>query len=313
MYRSWDRDWGFCVTKRFYDGLLPGEYEVSINTDESEGTLKILECTHPGDLAETIVFAAHLDHPGMANDDLAGCAVGVELLRRLRQKRTKYTYKLVLHQEVIGAEYYLGGMEAGVRDEILEGLFLEMLGTSTQLALQASRGESTGIESALAATIADKNMSHRQGAYASIVVNGEYVWDAYGIPMASLSRYPYPQYHTSLDNASIVSHRALVEVLEIILEAIDRLESWPILLKRFSGSICVSNPRYDLYVDPGQPAFGGFDEDVTVKKLRDLMDLIPSLHRPLNVCVLADKTGLDEVTILGYLQKWAEKGLIELR
>jgi aminopeptidase-like protein len=42
-YRSWERDWGFCVPKRFYDTLLPGEYEVSIQTEESEGILKVLE------------------------------------------------------------------------------------------------------------------------------------------------------------------------------------------------------------------------------------------------------------------------------
>ncbi len=211
MYRSWDRDWGFCVTKRFYDSLEPGEYEVVIETRESEGSLKLLEYAHPGELEESIVVAAHLDHPGMANDDLAGCAVGVELFRRLRGRKTKYSYKLFLHQEVIGSEYYLGKMEDGERERILESLFLEMLGTRTQLALQFSREGGTSVEKAVADAMREMGISHRTGPFGTIIAVGDYVWESYGIPMATLSRYPYPEYHCDRDNFALMSEESLEE------------------------------------------------------------------------------------------------------
>src|SRR5262245_7202333 len=108
FYRPWERDWGFCVPQTFYDHLQPGSYEVDIVTKESQGYLKVAEHTHAGEHPETFVFVAHLDHPGMANDDLAGVAVGVELFRRLAEKKTKFTYRLILVQEIIGSVYYLG-------------------------------------------------------------------------------------------------------------------------------------------------------------------------------------------------------------
>ena len=88
--------------------------------------------SHPGLLPHTIALCANLDHPGVANDGLAGVAVGVETLRRLEERKTKYTYKLVLAAGIIGTEYYLGGLPRTERDDILECLCLWMLGSRTE-------------------------------------------------------------------------------------------------------------------------------------------------------------------------------------
>ncbi len=115
QFRSWDRDWGFCVPKDLYDRLEPGEYDVRILTREAPGVLKVLVGTHPGSLPHTVVLYANLDHPGVANDGLAGVAVGFEVLRRLQTHPTKYTYKLVIGPGIIGTEYYLGKLESEER------------------------------------------------------------------------------------------------------------------------------------------------------------------------------------------------------
>ena len=313
MYRPWERDWGFCVPRKFYDSLELGEYEVVIDTRESDGVLKLLEFTHPGKLDEAIVIAAHLDHPGMANDDLAGCVVGVELFRRLQSRKTKYTYKLFLHQEVIGSEYYLGKMSDADRGRILESLFLEMLGTRTRLALQFSRDGAATIERALAAAANEMALSHHSGPSGSIIAVGDYVWESYGIPMAVLSRYPYPEYHCDRDNFAIMCGESLEEAVELLLKAIEKIETTSLVFKKFRGNICASNPKYGLYVDPGQAAFGGFSEDKTIKGLRALMDLIPAINRPITLRQLAEKAGLSEEAAAPYLNKWMEKGLIDIR
>ena len=310
-YRSWERDWGFCVPKTFYDKLEPGEYEVVLETHESDGALKILESVHRGTLGLSIVFAAHLDHPGMANDGLSGCAVGVELMRRLKRRKTKFSYRLVLHQEIIGAEYYLAGMRRATK-QACEGIFLEMLGTPTQLALQASRDKVSNIEYAVEQAMTEMGIDFRTGPFGSIVVNGDYIWETHGISLASISRFPYPEYHTDRDNVKIIRDEAMNEALEVLLKAVDILETSPIVIKRFEGNVCVSNPRYNLYVDPGQAAFGGFVEDEAVKKLRSLMDIIPMLHRPVSVRRLAELVQMPEDVVSEYLRKWADKGLVEI-
>src|SRR5579863_660091 len=91
QFRSWKRDWGFCVPKRFYDQLTPGDYRVLIRTAESQGEMKILEYTHSGSLDSTIVLAGNLDHAGVANDGLSGCMVGLEVMRRLQGRSTKFS------------------------------------------------------------------------------------------------------------------------------------------------------------------------------------------------------------------------------
>ncbi len=312
QYRSWDRDWGFCVPKRLYDALEPGEYEVVIRTDEAAGSLKLLEYTHPGKLPHTVVLMSHLDHPGMANDGVSGCAVGVEVMRRLRGRKTKYSYSLFLHQEVIGSEYYLGKMEPKRRELMLEGLFLEMLGSQTELGLQNAPGTETNIETALAAALERSELPHRRGEYGDVVVNGEYIWHTYGIPVASLSRFPYPEYHSDHDDADIISAERLEEAVELVMQAIEELESSPVVVKQFSGNICTSNPKYDLYVDPGRVELGTEVKDEEVLKLRRLMELIPQLHRPVSVRRLARELELGEDPVLQYLRKWRDNDLVTL-
>jgi aminopeptidase-like protein len=312
LFRSWNRDWGFCVPKNFYDGLQEGEYEVVIETEENEGVLKILEYTYRGEIDDCIVVYANLDHPGVANDGLAGSVVGIELLRRLAEKKTKYTYKLVLAQGIMGSEYYLGKGNREERGKILECVCLWMLGSRTRLALQESRGARSNIEHAMTRIMDDSGIPYRHGEFESIIINDEYLWEAYDIPTCSLSRIPYPEYHSSRDNISIMSEECLEEAVKILEEAVKVMEATSLVYKKFEGNICLSNPRYDLYVDPGQVSFDDHPSEER-KKLRLLMDLIPTLQRPVSVRRLSDTVGLDEQIVIDYLAKWAEKGLIDIK
>ena len=312
QFRSWDRDWGFCVPKDLFDALEPGEYEVRIVTREEPGVLKVLEGIHRGSLPYTIALCANLDHPGVANDGLAGVAVGIEILRRLQGRQTKYTYKLVLAPGIIGTEYYLGKLPAGERQQILECLCLWMLGSRTGLALQESRDSRSNIEQAMARIMDNQGISYRRGEFESIIINDEYLWEAFGIPTCSLSRVPYPEYHSSRDNFSIMSAESLDEAVAVVLGAIEDVESTPLVEKRFQGTICLSNPRYDLYVDPGQISFGEHISEEQ-RRLRMLQDYLPSLRAPTTMRHLARQVGLDETVVLQYLRRWVDKGLIEFR
>jgi aminopeptidase-like protein len=311
QFRSWERDWGFCVPRRVFDQLSPGEYDVVVRTRESAGVLKILEYKHRGALDTTIVLGANLDHAGVANDGLSGCAVGLEVMRRLRGRATRFTYALVLSPGIIGSEFYLAGLSQVERDLLLEGVFLEMLGSATPLALQESRHSMVSLSRALRSSLERAAHDHRIGPFQSMLVNDEYIWENYGIPMLSLSRFPYPEYHSSLDTVERIRERSLDEAVDLLMEAIDRVESAPLLVRRFTGNICLSNPRFDLYVDAGQVALGDSPSE-SRDRMRRLMDLIPALQRPVSVDSLADTMGLPLEETLTYLRKWEEKGLVDL-
>jgi aminopeptidase-like protein len=311
FFRSWSRDWGFCLPKRIFDSLAQGSYDVLIRTNESPGELKILEYKHIGLLDHTIVLGGNLDHAGVANDGLAGCVVGLEVLRRLQGRKTKFTYSLVLSPGIIGSEYYLAQLTKSERSQILEGIFLEMLGSETKLAVQDSRKELVSIGHALKGSLDKLGLPYRTGPFESIIVNDEYIWENYGIPMLSFSRFPYPEYHSSRDNVGIIKESSLNQAVEALAGAVDALEASPMVFKRFKGNICLSNPQYNLYVDYGQVALGDNLSEQRRRK-RCLMDLVPALDRPISSKAVAHHVGLAEEETLDYLEQWAAKGLIDL-
>jgi aminopeptidase-like protein len=311
QFRPWARDWGFCVPRRLFESLEEGPYDVVLETREKPGEMKILEFTHKGITGWTVVFGSNLDHPGVSNDGLAGCVAGIEILRRLQGRKTKLSYRLVLSPGIIGSEYYLGKMEGGEREKILEGVFLEMLGSKTELAFQQSKDGLSNIERCVLNKIRGETLPCRVGPFRSIIINDEYLWEAYGIPMPSLSRFPYPEYHSSMDTPSIISEESLEEAVALLLAAVEDLESTPFVEKQFEGTICLSNPRYDLYMDYGQIAFGE-RPDEHLKKMRLLMDLVPTLSRLTSIDYVSETLGLPAGVVREYLSRWVAKGLLNI-
>jgi aminopeptidase-like protein len=282
-----------------------------IRTDESPGEMKILEFVHQGRLPYTIALSGNLDHAGVANDGLAGCVVGLEVMRRLADRQTRLSYSLVLSPGIIGSELYLSGLESQMRERILECIFLEMLGSDTPLAVQEARHPLATVSHALKSSLDGLGVGYRTGPFESIIVNDEYVWENYGIPTVSFSRFPYPQYHSSKDSIEIMREESLEEAVTALMGAIDIIESSPLVIKKFSGNICLSNPRYNLYVDYGQIALGDSLSEQK-RKMRHLMDFIPAIDRPISIRALSDHMGLPELGVRDYVQRWVEKGLLDL-
>lgn len=307
-YRPWDRDWGFCVTQHFYDALQEGMYDIEILTKESEGYLRVAEVVKKGKTPYGFAFVAHLDHAGMANDDLAGVAVGVDLINRLSKRETKFTYRLILVQEIIGSFFYL---KYHHDPHVIESCFLEMLGSATPLALQASHQGKSHLEHAIEKVLIKKRIAHRTGKFREIICNDEVVWESMGIPMASLSRFPYAQYHSDKDNPSIISDAALEESISVLEQTIDTLDKSVLVCKHFMGVVGLSNPDYGLYVDPGQPAFNIF-ADANQQKLRQLMDLMPLIPPHIFAEQLSEQLGLPVQDVIAYLKQWQDKQLLAL-
>lgn len=257
------------------------------------------------------MLGANLDHPGVANDGLSGVAVGLAVMEALAARPRRFSYRLVLAPGIMGTEYYLGRLPPAERGHLFEGLMLEMLGSPTPLNLQHSRGAGSNLEQALSEALSRGDHDYREGGFESLLLNDEYLWEAYGIPMASLSRYPYPEYHTDADNLGLMSPQRLVEARDVVLAAIDDIESSPLIKKRFEGNVCLSHPRHDLYVDPGQVAFGDVPDEAR-RRMRLLMDSIPTLTRPTTVRQLARQVELEETTVHDYLKRWHACGLVEL-
>lgn len=313
-YRPWDREWGFSVPTAILDAIQNEElYEVCIRTEEAMGELKILEAqTGKGQSGLKFVFVAHLDHPGMANDDLAGVAAGVELLRRLSKKDLRHSYHLLVVQELIGSQFYLQDFRKRNPEQrpFFEGLFLEMPGTDTPLALQASMNGQSLLEDALKSALDTSKLPFRQGKFKCIIGNDESIFEAYGVPMASLSRYPFEEYHTDADNASLMDEKALEEYVSILEQSVDLLEKTSFYQKIFDGVICLSNPSYNLYIDSGQPAFEAMPP-AEILNLRQIMDYLPLAQEIFGAHQLSQLFSVPLEQVQDYLSKWVKAGLLK--
>ncbi len=312
-YKPHRRSWGICAPKSFIDTIDDkAMYGVNLSTTFTPGTMKVLEYVLPGKTEDAVILNAHTCHPGCANDDLSGVAVGIEVMRYLALiKERRYTYRLIVAPEHYGSIFWLHRFSAKIRD-IRCALFLESLGTTGELALQSSFDGTDEIDDALQDAL--RGRRHRVAQFRTVVGNDETCWDSAGIeiPCASLSRCPFPEYHTSLDNAELMDEAKLAEAAMVVMRAMETLDQDQFVEPKTRGLVCLSNPKYDLYKPYFDPSIEGrrtiSDE---AKKWNRAMDNLPRMFRSGSMLDMAKRLDVPFAELYGYLCLWRDKGLVE--
>ncbi len=314
-YKPWQKDWGFCAPYNLYRSLTEGEYEVVLETVFEEGTMKVLDYFLQGETKETILLNAHSCHPCQANDDISGIVVGIELMKRLKQlKKRRYSYRLIIAPEHLGTVFYLEHLSDDVTNTFKYAMFLEMLGNKNRLALQESFTGETLLDKASHHYLRHNMQDYHGDAFRKIVGNDETVWEApgYEIPCISLSRMPYPEYHSSLDTENIIFEERLEEAVETVLGILNIIETNTTMKRHFKGLVALSNPKYDLYISNFDPSLRPtIPEDQ--KKWHHLMNcLIRYFDEKMTIFDIAEKHQIEYARLYLYIKKYEEKGLITL-
>lgn len=309
-YRPWDSEWGFCASQEFVNSLDREEYYVSIDTTFEEDEMIVAEHHLPGNSDETIVLMAHLDHTGMANDDLSGVAVGIELMRRLQElPDRRYSYKFLIVQEMIGSAAYLEEFSNRASDFIY-GIFLEMLGNDNRLLLQRTFHGNSKLD-AVAERVLETSISDFEvDGFRSQIGNDELILESPGfeIPTISLLRGPYPEYHTHFDDPSIINEQRLEEAVSYVLEVIEIFETDFVPIRDFRGIPSLANPKYDLYLDPNELPDVEVGNDGQLDLFRNLV--FRHLDTDQSVFDIAHDFGLRFDFVHSYLKDFENKNLI---
>ena len=100
-------NWGFCITQRQLETMPDDDYEVVIDSSLEPGALSYGELTIPGESEEQILLFAHCCHPSLANDNLSGIAVVVELAKILSASSPRFTYRCIFAPGTIGCITWL--------------------------------------------------------------------------------------------------------------------------------------------------------------------------------------------------------------
>ncbi len=242
------RTWGFCLPHRKLVSLKPGTYRVVIDTELVEGSLTLSDCLLPGASSREVLLTSYTCHPSLANNELGGMIVLAFLYRRLAQlSRRRYTYRFVLGPETLGSLLYLQEHGEYLRHHLVAGYVLQCLATDHPFHYKCSRpGRSLGDRAARHA-LAESGRPHRLLDWAPVGGDErQYGSPGFNLPVGSLMRLmygEYPEYHTSLDDKSLVSMAAIRESIDAV---------WDILL-------CLEdNARYQAAVTRGEPMFSKY-------------------------------------------------------
>ena len=236
----YDRDWAVCIPHEWLEKFKEERYVVDLNCRRTDGELKIGQYILPGETEDSIVFPLHLDHPGQCNDNLSGIATAIALIQKLENtgKRFRYTLRFIFLPETIGAITYLSQNEDLI--PLLKwGIVFDSVGTIDELMFMKSRDGDTPLDICTKLAFMKKEIKHKEFSFLEIegYGNDERIFQAPGvdIPSISIARFPFKEYHSSLDNPDIISPKSIEEVRDLVLDIIEMLDLDFQPVRKYSG------------------------------------------------------------------------------
>jgi len=219
--------WGFCLSFNEFKKLKKGTYKVKINSKLNDGYLTYGEILLTGESEKEIFLSTYICHPSMANNELSGPVVTTALVNFIKSlKGKKYSYRIVFIPETIGSITYISRNIDKMKKNIIAGFNITTIGDD--------RGYSY-IPSRYGNTLSDKVSKHvlQDVDYVeySYLERGsderQYCSPGVDLPIATICRTKYgvyPEYHTSLDDLTLITPKGLYGGYEKLKKAIELLE-----------------------------------------------------------------------------------------
>src|SRR6185436_16331069 len=113
-----------------------------------------------GARTEELLISCHVCHPSLANDNLSGISLAVELAKSMAEAPRRYSYRFLFIPGTIGSITWLARNEAVV-PQIRHGLVLTCVGDAGNVTYKRSRRGDAEIDRAFAHILQHSGAPHR--------------------------------------------------------------------------------------------------------------------------------------------------------
>lgn len=300
--------WGFCISQNRKDTLpKDGLYEIVVDSSLASGSMTVGEAVLKGKSDKEIFFTSYCCHPSMANNELSGMLALAFLYHLLKEKKNrKYTYRFYLAPETIGAIYNLSANGNLLKEKMRGGIVMTCCGDSGDITLKKSRTASYFDEVFQYVLKKEKHPFKIKEFFPMGSDERQYCSPGFNLPMVCLTRTmygEYPQYHTSLDDKSIMDFDALEAYINLILEAVHLVE----------------NDRFYINTMPfGEPQLGKRGLYPTISTLEERGESLKKRLYLLNysdgnhsLLQIANRLNIDYTQLDSEVEVLVEKGLLK--
>lgn len=220
--------YGFCMSENQKNNLIEDVYEIFIDSELKKGSLTYGEILIKGKSKKEVLLSTYICHPSMANNELSGPVVAINLAKWLMNRKNELSYRIVFVPETIGSITYLSKNLKQMKKNTIAGFVLTCVGDNNNYSYLASPYGNT-----LADKVAQNILKseHPDYKYYSYIKRGsderQYCSVGVELPVCSVMRTRYgdfPEYHTSGDNLDFVSEEGLQGAFDIYQKIIIALE-----------------------------------------------------------------------------------------
>lgn len=267
QYRHWKPIWGFSIPYNIYQKMPKGDYKVNIKSKFNfKKNFTQSDFLHKGRSKKEYIFLGHFDHPSQVNDGLIGCIAAYEIIKKLKNVKTKFSYRAFASIENVGSVAYLNSKKIN-KSNIIEGLFLTTCGINNNIKYSQSFYGNSKIDRIVKLLFKIKGYNKKIYKHRELIGNDENIFDSvgYNIPTGTLLRHPHKNYHTNKDNMQITSKTRVDEIISLVMEIINILEKDSTVSANYKGIPSLSNPKIDLYFNDNSIS-GIFKKNKAYKK-----------------------------------------------